>query len=151
MAKKLTSMVNLLSGKDRQLNLLISQAKLLTQIGIIINQVINYQIAEHTEVVKIHNGQLTLICDSAVWATRLRYMEPQIIKKLTQFSITRQISKLEIKVRPLAFTAKKSEPLKRRAHLSQNAAEQMLQEAKAINDPQLQAAIQKLARHAKDS
>lgn len=150
MPKKPTSLVKLLSDQDQQLNRLISQAKLLTQIKIIINQVVNYQIAEHTEVAKIQNGQLTLICDSSVWATRLRYMEPQIIKKLRQFTITKHLNKIEIKVRPSAFSYKSENLPKRRAQLSHNAANKMLEESEAITDPQLQAAIKKLIRHADD-
>lgn len=146
-------MVQFLSAQDKGLNRLISQAKVLTQIKIIINQVVDYQIAEHVEVSKIQPGILTLICDSAVWSTRLRYMEPQILKKLQQYSMTQKLRKIEIKVRPSsnATPEQQSTKSKRRIELSQSAAKQILTDSKAISDPKLKDAIKKLARHAKNS
>jgi len=149
-SKKPEPMYKLLSNQDQGLNRLISQARILTDVKIIINQVIDYQIAEHTDVAKIQGGLLTLICDSSVWATRLRYMEPQIIKKLHQFSMLKKLQKIEIKVRPSTFKPpEQQEKPKRRAELSQNAANKIVNDSEAISDPALQNALKKLARHAK--
>ena len=143
-------MYKLLANQDQGLNRLISQARLLTEVKIIVNQVIDYQIAEHTDVAKVQGGLLTLICDSSVWATRLRYMEPQIIKKLHQFSMLKKLKKIEIKVRPSTLpVSEQPDKPKRRAELSQDAANKILSDSEAISDPILQSALKKLARHAK--
>lgn len=150
MAKKPQTVFKLISHQDERFKHLLLQAKALTEIKIIINQVIDYQIAEHTEVAKIHNGQLTLICDSSVWATRLRYMEPQIVTKLKQYSSLKSIHKIEIKVRPLsAHRLSPTNKPRRQVNLSANAARQIVNDAEAISDPILQNALKKLARHAK--
>ena len=150
MGRKPQTLFKLISHQDERFNHLLLQAKALTEIKIIINQVIDYQIAEHTEVAKIHNGQLTLICDSAVWATRLRYMEPQIVKKLQQYSPLKAIHKIDIKIRPLTnHTSQQNIKPKRKVELSLKAANQILDEANAISDPGLKNALKKLARHAK--
>ena len=149
MSKKPRTLVQFLAGQDQGLTRLFAQAKLLTQIKTIINQVVDYQIAQQLEVAKIQNKTLTVLCESPVWATRLRYMEPQIIEKLQQYSDTRQVQKLQIKVRPNSTSEIPDTSPKRRATMSQDAADQIREYSEAISDPKLQEALKKLAGRAK--
>ena len=149
MSKNPVPVATLLSPRGKQLNPLIIEAKRLTQIKILLNQSLDYQIAEHIEVCKVEKNLLILLTDSPVWATRLRYMQQQIIGRLHQYALTKNISKISIKVRPLNLKNQKPKQASRHMALSKSAADQILEETQGISDPKLKAAFERIAKHAK--
>ena len=146
MTKKPLLVAKLLGSKT---NFIIAEAKRLSQISIIVNQSLDYQIAKHVYVSTANNGLLTLVVDSPVWATRLRYLHQPIISSLQNYSMTKSITQIKIKVRPLEYRTTKKTAQRKKLSLSRASAERMQEEIKAISDPTLQNTLKKLIRHAK--
>jgi len=137
-----------LSGKTKKLAPLISEAKRLTQINIILNQSLDHELAKHIRVSRLENSQLRLIIDSPAWATRLRYKQSEIITRFQQHTTTKVIKTIHIKISPTT-TAKITKPKVNNIELSHKSANQMLDEIEAISDPGLREALTRITRHAK--
>ena len=92
-------------------------------------------------------GQLLLFTQSSVWATRLRYQQRDLIDRLRAHAYL-PISAVRIQVAPPAQTLTPSRgPLL----LSHANAATIRKAATAIADSDLQAALQRLAKHAHSS
>lgn len=148
MKKRPVRVAKLLTLKSKRANPIISVAKRLIKIKIIISQSLDQQLAEHIEVAKVHNGTLLLIVDSPVWATRIRYMQDEIINGLKNYAITKSIYNVSIKVRPAPSTPRKKERPKSPASISQESARLMVEEINSISDPELKLALLRITKHA---
>jgi hypothetical protein len=97
----------------------------------------------------LQQGSLTLFVSSPVWASRLRYLLPQLQKQLNERDI--HLKKVRTSILPNESTkpvkTKKPDP----PTLSQSAAQHIRETAKTISDPSLKAALVRLGRHAKQS
>ncbi|HFE37752.1 MAG TPA: DUF721 domain-containing protein [Gammaproteobacteria bacterium] len=149
MKHKPQPLAKLLTLKASKSNSLITEAKRLSQIGIIINQALDFQLAEHTYVSAATDSLLTLVADSPVWATRLRYMHDAMIKTLKNYSLTKNITHIKVKVRPLALRSKPKTTRRSPPTLSKTAAKRFQEEIKAISDPALRNSLKKILAHAK--
>lgn len=138
-----------LSSKATKLSPLISQAKRITQINIILNQSLDYEIAKHVQVSNIHNNQLRLIVDSAAWATRLRYKQSEIINRFKNFAITKSINAIHIKISPSNNPVSEKPKRHNNIKLSKSSAELMAREIEVIDDENLKNALIRITRHAK--
>ena len=147
--KKPVSVANLLTLKNKQISPVIGEANRLIQIKIIVSQALDQQIADHIEIGKAHNGVLTLVADSPVWATRVRYMQNEIINRLKNYAITKHIFKITIKVRPIDYSRQAKKREHSRLSLSQNTANKMLEAINSISDPALKSALLRITKHVK--
>ncbi|WP_106478367.1 DUF721 domain-containing protein [Phytohalomonas tamaricis] len=103
------------------------------------------ELHEHVFVGGYHEGRLTIITDRAVWLTWLRFEQARLLELLRQLPAFESIMGLTFKVRPirpLRFTPQKPR------QLSTEAAHQLEECAKDIEDPKLQKALKRLASHA---
>ncbi len=149
MKKRPTPIAKLLSGNTKKLAPLLSEAKRLTQINIILNQSLDHELAKHVRVSRLENNQLRLVIDSPAWATRLRYKQEEILNRFQSYAVTKVISSLYIKISPVVIDHKKTKIAKNSITLSTESANQMLEEIKAISDPELKDALIRITRHAK--
>jgi len=147
--KKPLLVANLLSRSNSNPASLISEAKRLSQLKIIINQSLDQALAEHVFVSTLKNGQLTLVVDSPVWATRLRYMQNEIINRLKKFTMGKNVNHITVKVRPLDFQTSAKAQKRRKISLSKSSASRMSEELEAISDPALKDSLKRILKHAK--
>lgn len=110
-------------------------------------------LAEHVRPVRYAQGVLSLRTDSPVWASRLRQFEPQLIGQLRSEEYLRGLRALRLRVDPSGTALPPPTPgaTRRRravpARPSKQAAAAIRSTAEAIADPELRAALQKLAKH----
>ena len=149
MKKHPAPIAKFLSGRTKKLTPLISEAKRLTQINIILNQALDHELAKHIQVSHLENTQLRLIVDSPAWATRLRYKQSEIINRFQNYAITKIIKSIHIKVRPANIVQNKTKVKKNPIAISTKSADLMRDEIKAISDPDLKDALMRITRHAK--
>ena len=101
----------------------------------------------HVRLANIRTNTLILLADSAAWATRARLFTPALLQKLRNNShIFGKIEKIELKIRPHAESAPPPPPPARK--LSPAAAACLRSAAAGIDDPELKAALDQLARRA---
>ncbi|MDH3451654.1 MAG: DUF721 domain-containing protein [Gammaproteobacteria bacterium] len=99
----------------------------------------------HAVVVGCEKGIMSILVDSPAWATRLRFIEPQILHHFSAGDP--RCERLKILVRP-DFSAPRETPRgTRRAPLSRANAQALLHLAETVDDPQLAQALQRLVRH----
>jgi len=149
MKKNPVQIAKLLTLNNKQANPVISEAKRLTEIKIIISQSLDQQLTDHFEVAKARNGQLLLLVDSPVWATRIRYMQNDIINRLKSYGITKNIHTISIKVRPIEFSRRQTKGNINPLSISKESAKRMLDEINSITDPELKLALLRITKHAK--
>ena len=95
----------------------------------------------------ILNGRsLTLLVHSPVWASRLRYQAPQLLRQLRQQGLV--VEQLRPRIIP---AVKERHPTRRRqiGALSASSAESLRQVANSLETGPLQEALRRLSRHQK--
>ena len=149
MKKKPQLIANLLGSRNAKTKSILLEAKFISQINMIVKQLLDHQLGEHVYASSINNGQLTLIVDSPAWATRLRYIQNEIINGLSKFTICKNINRISVKVRPMEFRPKQKKTIKRKMTISRASASQMQQELESIPDSSLKDSLKRILRHAK--
>jgi hypothetical protein len=141
----LSKIVSSTKPLSRLITQLSTQKALLNQIRPLLPSPLDTQL----KAVFLHQGNLTLFVSSPVWASRLRYLLPQLQKQLNKRDILLNKVRVSILLNESTNPAKtiKSDP----PMLSQSAAQQIRETAKTITDPSLRAALERLSRHAKQS
>jgi len=140
---------NLLGIKNAKTKSIIAKAKHISQINLIVNQLLGHQLGEHVYASSTNDDQLTLVVDSPVWATRLRYIQSEIINGLKKFTISKNIDRILIKVRPVEFQQTPKKIVKRKMTISLSSASQMQEELDSISDASLKDSLKRILRHAK--
>jgi len=98
---------------------------------------------EHCRLLAIRDETLVLAADSPVWAARLRFHAPQLVKQLN-LSQTVKLRTVRIRVRPpeRVAPAQCCKPMPQRSKSSTAALQQL---AQIVSDPGLKTAILRLA------
>jgi len=100
----------------------------------------------HIEVAGIRDNQLVILTDSPVWQTRLRMYSQSMLEALQQYTGTK-LTSVKLRLAPAKRLIEEPEPPAR--NLSQDSASIIQQTARCIQDPDLQAALQRLSKKAK--
>lgn len=101
---------------------------------------------EHCHVARWREGELSLVVTDGHWATRLRYQQKRLLRQLQMFDEFTSLTRIKFSVRP---------PVTRPAttghtlDLSTDAAATIQSTAEGISDPNLRAALERLAAHAR--
>lgn len=96
----------------------------------------------HSQAVNVRDQTLILGASSPVWASRLRYLAPQLMPRLNR-DISLNLLNMKVKVRPSV-----EQPVttcRPRAALSAQTAQLLLQVARDIDHPGLQTAMTRIA------
>jgi hypothetical protein len=101
---------------------------------------------EHCHVASWREGTLTLVVTDGHWATRLRYQQKRLQRQLSAFKEFGNITRLQLRVQPAMIHRGVPGPIR---DLSSSAAETIHATAEGIRDPNLRAALERLAAHAK--
>jgi hypothetical protein len=124
---------------------LLARARLLADLDAQLQTLLAPPLQQHCRVLALREPVLVLAADSPVWAARLRFHAPQLIR---QISLPRSLRLRSIRVRvrpPEASGAATLKPVRRRGHRSAAAIQQA---AKTVSDPALKTSLLKLAsRH----
>ena len=118
-------------------------AQLLNNLSAVVLPLLPKPLARHCQIVNWRNGVLIMGTDSAVWATRLRYLKPKIIHRLQRHPALQSIKDIMIRVQPTPppFRTKRSF----RVEMSPATAGMVFRLAGEINSPELSDALQRLA------
>lgn len=99
----------------------------------------------HCRVANMRDTALVLLVDSAAWATRLRYLAPDLCRQLQAGELP-HLTRVEVRISPPQTQAQPKSPA-RRLRLHAEAAAAIADAAQAIEDPLLKAALRRLSRH----
>lgn len=144
MTTSLKSTAHILHGNPR-LHSLLQQAQNLSQLQALVHQYLAPAAREQLRLGGYENGLLTLVLNDAAWATRLRYQQEQLVQQLRQHDPFAGLLRIRLKVRPASNHPEPAETERR--YLTANASEHIRQSAEQIEDPQLRAALKRLAQN----
>ena len=101
---------------------------------------------EHCHVASWREGTLLLIVTDGHWATRLRYQQKRLQRQLQAFEEFANLTRILFKVQPPTV---QQGAAGHTMDLSNQAAETLQATAEGISDPNLRAALERLASHAR--
>lgn len=122
------------------------RGKKLQQLSRWVQSALDAELAKHCQAINLRGNTLYLATDATVWATRLRYQLPSLLRSLQERHELRDLRDIQVRVIP-ATAAAPSKP-HRRASLSAESADCLQQCAEAVADETLSSALRRLAgRH----
>ncbi|UYG08885.1 DUF721 domain-containing protein [Halomonas sp. M4R1S46] len=137
-------MSRLLEGRG-ELGTLMRMARLIERAQQHLRDHLPAELAEHLFVGGFHDGRLTVITDRAVWLTRLRYEQAQLLSRLHELPGFEAVSGFDFKVRPVRPP---KAPVRQTRRLPARAADELSSCAADVDDPRLRRALERLASHA---
>ena len=122
---------------------LVTRARTLMELEALLHELLPAPLKEHCRVLAIRDETLVLATSSPVWAARLRFHAPLLVKQLSDYQ-TVTIRSVRVRVRP---PEKHSPPPRRQAALrpGKAGAAALQQVAQTISDPALKTALLRLA------
>ncbi|WP_071872939.1 DUF721 domain-containing protein [Atopomonas hussainii] len=131
--------------KQGALQTMLNQAARVARYQALLEQCLQPAARPHCQVGDLNNGKLVIVVDNSHWATRLRFQEQRLLRQLQACEELRTLTKILIKVHPRSSAAPYRSHSARRTPA---AAEALHEAAEVIQDPQLKAALERLAsRH----
>ncbi len=142
---KLHRLAPRLAQKPGPLKAVIDQARQLDRLSRRLQRALPEELQGQWRLARLDEGEMVIVAESSAWATRLRYLTPQIqaaAERVTGFRPQR----VTVRVAP-------SEPSPRRRHspapLSEQARATLQGAAAATDDPRLREALERLASRAR--
>ncbi|MDY1048971.1 DciA family protein [Pseudomonas coleopterorum] len=130
----------------KPLKALFSQAQRLSHLQRLFESQLQPAAREHCYVASWREGSLLLIVTDGHWATRLRYQQKRLQRDLQALEEFSSLTRILFKVQPPTVQSKAGA---RSIDLSISAGENIQATAEVISDPNLRAALERLAAHAK--
>jgi hypothetical protein len=134
--------INNLLGRS-QYSCLVSQTRILVALETLLQELLPEPLKARCHLLAIRDETLVLAADSPVWAARLRFHAPQLVKQLNR-SQTVKLRTIRIRVRPPEKRAS-TECHKTTIHRSKNSTAALQQVAQTVSDPGLKTALLRLA------
>lgn len=141
------SRIGSLLGKSKASRLL-DQARALAELDALLERLIPPPLNEHTRVLAVRDTTLVLAADSPVWAARLRFHTPRLVKQLRDDPAVR-LRTVRVRVRPADPPEAAPRHLPGARLLSSSNADTLQQTARSISDTGLKAALMRLASRRK--
>ncbi|MBH3427873.1 MAG: DUF721 domain-containing protein [Pseudomonas sp.] len=130
----------------RPLKALFSQAQRLAQLQKLLDSQLQPAAREHCHIASWREGTLLLIVTDGHWATRLRYQQKRLQRQLQTLEVFASLTRILFKVQPTAGTPPVAgHPM----DISTESAQNIQSTAEGISDPNLRAALERLASHGK--
>ncbi len=105
----------------------------------------------HCRVADLKNGELRLVADGSVWATRLRFESPRLRETLRQLSDFRTIDRIKIRAGRISAASRTGPPQKpaslQKRRLTQIGADCLRACAAELEDGDLKSALSRLSSH----
>lgn len=142
------SVDKVLQEADSELATLVTRTRKLQALTLTFRQVLDPELASHCYVGNIENDCLTVLVDSAAWASKLRFSSHSILHNLNQLNhMLSRINKLEVKI--VNQRIEQPAPAYQKPQMNQENAKGLITLAESIDDNGLQAALTRLAQKAK--
>jgi hypothetical protein len=126
---------------------LLARVRLLADLDAQLQALLVPPLQQHCRVLALREPVLVLAADSPVWAVRLRFHAPQLVRRLSLPQSVR-LRSIRVRVRPpqgSGATAAPLKPVRRRGHRGTAAIQQA---AETVSDPALKSSLLRLAsRH----
>jgi hypothetical protein len=129
----------------KPLKALFSQAQRLSHLQRLLESQLQPAARPHCYVASWREGNLLLIVTDGHWATRLRYQQKRLQRQLQALEEFTSLTRILFKVQPPTVQSKAGGHA---IDLSPVAAESIQATAEGISDPNLRAALERLAAHA---
>ena len=91
---------DILATPKNKLGWLINKAKMLTELELLIHEILDSPLNKHCKVLNYEKAVLFLATDSATWATQLRFNTKNLINQLHFYPKWSRLYKIEVKVKP---------------------------------------------------
>lgn len=137
---------SLLRDADGPSGQLFARTRLHRELQSCLESILGPDLASHYRIQNLRHGILVLQADAPSWAARLRFEQPRLLQRLKDVPALQQLRDLQIRVAPPEQPRPRAV---RRAQLSREAAAVLDSAASATADPQLRAALQRLANRGK--
>lgn len=149
--KSSRSLDKLFEEAHDELAILVTRTRQLKRLTREFRSLLDQELASHCYIGKLETTTLCIYVDSAAWATRLRFQVPQLIPQLQRLeSAFSKLERIQVKILTQheqaispATTTVGSGPV-----MSFENANAIKSLSNSIEDPALQQALQRLARHA---
>jgi hypothetical protein len=141
------AIMHVLQQDSPVLTSLLGRLKFLNDLQVVLNQHLDTKLANRCLVANFENGCLTVITNSALWATQFRFQKPTLIQKLSAHPEFSQIRDIVCKIRPAPNKREVTVPTNQMQPLSQRSAQLILLAAKTIKHEKLQAIMEKIAKN----
>lgn len=139
--------INKLARPDSVLRKLLAHARAVEALNQALKECLEPPLDRHCQVANLTPQRLVLHARSPSWATRLRFAIPQLLECLREYTGLRLNCQVQLRVRSsqvgVAMMPAKSRPL----HLSEKSATVIRNAALAIDNPDLQRALLRVASH----
>jgi len=149
MIMKLSRSVNkVLVEANDDLAILVTRTKQLSYLTQILRQQLEPNLAAHCYIGKLEDECLVILVDSAAWASKLRFHSQSLLPQLqTAHQSFAQIQLIRVKI--LSQSVSTPEPVYQKPKMNKENAKGLTTLAESIDDPNLQAALARLAERAK--
>lgn len=129
--------------KNGKLGNILKKAQLLSQWQTYLVE-IDPELAQHCQVANLREAELIIEVNSAAWGMRLKFLTPELLKKLNAKNPEQPCKQIRYFIHP-AYQEKKI-PTRVRPAMSAESAQVIAEAAADISDPVLKAALLRLAR-----
>ena len=134
--------------KDQLNPAIISKARHLEQLTMILNGILPPETSGHYHVTGFDNSTLVIITDSPVWTTRLRQLGPSIIEALSDRT-GGKLQHVRIVSRHGSIKAPMQSSTTIERELSEASGQQLVQTAEHVKDEELKQALLKFSKRSK--
>ncbi len=134
--------INKLPGTGR-LSELLARSRDLRKMDILLTELLPAPLNAHCRILNIRNTVLVLAADSPVWAARLRFQAPQLVRHLAPHLSAKRYT-IHVRVRP-PESAPPPVPHKTVIRPGRQGIAALLQAAQTVSDPELKTALLRLA------
>jgi len=134
--------INKLLGTGRLAGLLAHSSKL-RNTDLLLAELLPAPLNTHCHLLSIRNSVVAIAADSPVWAARLRFHAPQLVKQLMPHLAAKRCT-IQVRVRPPAIPPAPLQHVVNRPGAHGVAALQ--QAAQSVSDPELKTALLRLAK-----
>jgi len=131
------------------LAILITRTRQLSRWTAMMRNQLDDALAIHCYIGALDDSTLTIFVDDAAWATRLRFQSAQLIPRLREVgSVFSDVQRIAVKILNVDRAAEATRQETSGPALSTDNANIINSLSDSIDDPELQEALQRLARHA---
>lgn len=94
-----TNTISTFLKKDNRLSQLVDEVSHLQKLDQLFHEILDMELIKYCQIATIDNKTLILIVENSSWATKLRYMIPEITKLLNIHPEFRNISKIKYRIK----------------------------------------------------
>lgn len=139
-------LASLLYKESGSLQRSLEHSRRLKQLDYGIRSLLPADLANHCQTANLRNNSVIMQADSTVWATRLRYQVPELLKQLRCHDALKGLKTIRVTVAPLSGP---QPPKRKPLAISNENGDVLRSAADSLSDPELAAALRRLARHAR--